>query len=66
MNISFTDHKILQIRISDNGRGFQPASETISGMGLRSMKMRMETIGGQFEIHADELGTKIVLTYPLA
>jgi signal transduction histidine kinase/ligand-binding sensor domain-containing protein len=65
MIISYTDRKILQISITDNGKGFQTASESISGMGLRSMKMRMETIGGHFEINSDDQGTQITLSYPL-
>ena len=58
----------LKVRISDNGRGFDPgqAWEAPSGMGLSMMSERAASIGGHVEIHsASGEGTTVSTTIPL-
>ena len=53
--------KRLEIRIRDNGRGFDPAALGDAGNGLVNMKKRMEDIGGVFSIRSGgEKGTEVV------
>jgi len=49
------------MEISDNGKGFDPATINASGgMGLTNMRERMETLGGRLEIDSSpEKGTTI-------
>jgi signal transduction histidine kinase len=46
----------LSIRIQDDGRGFHQTEILQKGNGLRNMRQRIESIGGQFEIHSDTGG----------
>jgi signal transduction histidine kinase len=56
----------FQIRIADNGKGFEPAAVNASGSGLKNMRQRLAGIGGQFELSTNvEEGTAIRLTLPL-
>jgi PAS domain S-box-containing protein len=58
----------LKVRISDNGRGFDPAQawEAPSGMGLSMMSERAASIGGHVDIHsASGEGTTVLTTIPL-
>lgn len=61
----------LILNIQDNGRGFQPGNPdprnpSSSGMGLDSMKERVELSGGSLEVHsARNSGTRIVARWPL-
>jgi NarL family two-component system sensor histidine kinase LiaS len=59
------DHVVLSL--ADNGQGFDPASVNGSGVGLHSMKERMEVLGGTLtvESHAG-LGTRIAASAPVA
>jgi ligand-binding sensor domain-containing protein/signal transduction histidine kinase len=79
LQISPSDGKdalqVLMIWIQDNGRGFDPcfpASESIprpsqSGRGLRSMRQRVEDLGGELSIEsASGKGTTIRLSVPLS
>lgn len=55
----------VSISISDDGHGFNP-DNTPNGMGLRSIRERVESIGGTFEIKsAVGKGTRLVLQIPL-
>jgi len=59
----------LKVRMSDNGRGFDPgqAWEAPSGMGLSMMSERAASIGGHVEIRsASGEGTTVLTTIPLA
>ena len=42
----------LKLIISDNGRGFDPAAIPADHLGLRIMRERVETNGGQFEVQS--------------
>jgi signal transduction histidine kinase len=54
----------LLLEVSDDGVGFVP--ESLPGVGLRSMRERVELIGGELEIEsAEERGTSVRLRVPL-
>ncbi|MDB9496936.1 sensor histidine kinase [Spirulina major CS-329] len=42
----------ISLTIADNGQGFDQRQNT-TGFGLRSMRDRIEAIGGQFQIHSE-------------
>ena len=57
----------LEISISDNGAGIKDSVlKDSSGNGLKSMKKRMEDVGGEFHLKTSASGTHIRLTYPLS
>lgn len=63
VNICFAiENKNLSVVIHDNGRGFRESSSF--GNGLKNMRRRMETIGGNFDI-SNENGTTIKINCPL-
>jgi NarL family two-component system sensor histidine kinase LiaS len=52
--------------LSDNGQGFDPQVETLEGIGLRSIRERIEQIGGTVLIQsAWGRGTRIIACCPL-
>ena len=56
---------LLEIRISDNGRGFEPDSAK-GGNGLRNLQTRMQEAGGDCRIESHRgQGTSVDLTLPL-
>lgn len=54
----------LQLRITDNGAGFDPAQVT-PGVGLVSMRERVEALGGALTVHSDTTGTTLQAELPL-
>ena len=53
-----------QISIKDDGKGFD-SSQPSKGSGMTNLKMRMETIGGEFYLTSSvDIGTEITLTLP--
>jgi|GEM_PF-225111 len=59
----------LQVRIQDNGHGFQPANKkkTGHGFGMLGMAERATALGGRLDIHpAPAGGTELNLHVPLA
>lgn len=54
----------LQIRIADDGIGFDPA-RTAAGVGLAGMRERVQALGGEFEMDCTS-GTRIAVTLPVA
>lgn len=58
--IAFKIDKLLEVEISDNGKGIDTGKLKRFGNGLRNMQQRMESIGGRFEI-ANNNGTIITL-----
>jgi len=62
--ISLAD-EVLEIRIADNGRGFEP-DYAAGGNGLENLKQRMAEAGGdcRLETRRNE-GTTVFLTLPL-
>lgn len=56
---------VLQMQISDNGRGFNQA-ETPQGLGLASMRERLSIIGGNLQIQSTPgQGTVLSIQVPL-
>jgi signal transduction histidine kinase len=54
----------LTISIKDNGAGFNNEAVKLFSNGLRSMRERMEHIGGRFEISGHH-GTEVILELPV-
>jgi signal transduction histidine kinase len=57
------DRDVLRIRVSDDGRGFDPAAAT-SGFGLTGMRERVALLGGSLEIASSESGTTLTAMLP--
>ncbi len=56
----------LVMTIQDDGRGFTPETAVSGGMGLETMRQRIESIGGRFLINSlVDIGTKIELSIDL-
>ena len=56
----------VQLLVSDNGHGFEPDSATHStGLGLASMRERVQALGGRIEIQSDSTGTSIKVVIAL-
>jgi len=59
------------LRIEDNGKGFDVKARELAldkekRLGIRSMKERVNLLGGQITIHSRLMkGTKIFITYPI-
>lgn len=63
VDISFQINEGLQACIHDNGKGFENRNQHRFGNGLKNMQLRMESIGGSFEIENNN-GTTIRLYCP--
>jgi PAS domain S-box-containing protein len=65
----FGDH--VEAEVEDNGRGFDPKEisnpgDRLSGFGLKSMRERVEIIGGSFSLHSfSGTGTCIRIAFPV-
>ena len=56
----------LTLRVTDHGRGFDPLASEAIGIGLLTMRERVELSGGQLTIRAEEgRGTTIEAILPL-
>ena len=54
-----------RLTITDDGQGFDPADADGKGVGLRSMRERVEPLGGKLEIRsAVGKGTQVILSMP--
>ena len=60
------DDNLVQVEVEDNGRGIAPADLAKSrSLGLRSMRERVDYLGGAFEVAcAPRGGTRITLRVP--
>lgn len=70
VELSIDDDR-LEIRVEDDGRGFDPrdveTSESGRGLGLMGLRERMELLGGSATIDAaPDAGTRVTLTVPLS
>ena len=55
----------LRVRVSDNGRGFDPAVVQSSGYGLRSMAERAEGVGASLRVDTRlQDGTRVEVLLP--
>ena len=53
----------VEIRIEDDGCGFDTTTPPVSGNGLTNMRKRFETLGGQFDLESRPgSGTRIRMT----
>lgn len=64
IKIDFEINDVLQISISDNGKGIDMDRLRRFGNGLKNIKKRMENIGGSLSIESNN-GTHTILTLPL-
>jgi NarL family two-component system sensor histidine kinase LiaS len=55
----------VTLQVVDDGKGFDPG-QTAQGVGLRSMRERMQALGGSLELTSDSGGTHLLATIPLA
>ncbi len=51
--------------VQDHGKGFRSEKQHRSGVGLQSMKGRLEIVGGYLETQSDSHGTTITATVPV-
>lgn len=61
LQLTLTD--MLMLVITDNGCGFNP--ETARGNGLRNMRTRATSLGGELLIHSAASGTRVEIRVPL-
>lgn len=55
----------LELKVTDNGRGFSTASSRNNGMGLRAMKYRADLMGATLHVHSRrKKGTQITCSIP--
>jgi signal transduction histidine kinase len=54
------------LTIQDNGKGFDPARVAGKGVGLTSMRERVERLGGTFIVSSSGAGTTLEAAIPLA
>lgn len=55
----------LHVSIEDNGRGFSPEDQTSDNLGLKIMRERAASVGGQFQIETQHgQGTRVSVTIP--
>ncbi len=65
VGVELTNGDKLQLRIRDNGRGFDPETVSRDGFGLRGMAERARDVGG--ELHIDsrlDFGTAVEVSVP--
>ena len=58
----------VQLKVVDDGTGFDVQAATQgrhSGMGLRLMRLAVETVGGRMAIDSSSAGTSVNITLPL-
>lgn len=56
----------LRIAVSDNGTGLSAEGHQSVGLGLSSMRLRAEEVGGTLEVTSGAGGTTVVAVVPLA
>lgn len=60
------EHGTIQLRVSDNGRGFDPQLSRPGHFGLSSMQRRAEILGGQCSIESGPgQGTTVIVQVPM-
>jgi signal transduction histidine kinase len=63
LRITATEER-LTVSIEDTGQGFERAPDTASADGLRNMRLRMEEIGGEFQVDSrPDAGTRVRFVY---
>jgi signal transduction histidine kinase len=54
----------LQLTVADDGRGLPADLATSAGLGLATMRQRVEALGGSFDISAISPGTRVEIAVP--
>jgi len=66
IQISMKFNDMLELRISDNGKGFDPKSKT-NGIGLQNIRNRAEIYGGYCDIKSSHAcGCELMVKLPIA
>ncbi|MGC9454257.1 MAG: PAS domain-containing sensor histidine kinase [Phycisphaerae bacterium] len=60
-----SDEQRVTLRVTDDGKGFDPENVAGHGLGLSSMTERMEAVGGTLDINSRPGHTEVVATVPL-
>jgi signal transduction histidine kinase len=60
-----SDASSVALTIADDGRGFVVDGVPNGGLGLLSMRERVESVGGRLEVHTPESGTCVRVTVPI-
>lgn len=61
----YEDDSDLVIFIQDNGKGMQVSTTTKSGIGLKNIRNRVETLKGHYELLHQEVGVAMLIKIPL-
>ena len=56
---------LVALTIADDGKGFDVNALSNAGLGLISMRERVESVGGVLEIDATASGTRLKVTVPI-
>ena len=65
LRLEWTEQQVM-LSLSDNGQGFETTAHERKGFGLRSMRERIEQIGGTLSIQsARGAGTRLIVQCPL-
>ena len=64
VTLSFTD-EFATLTVADDGRGFDVAAAEGRGLGLRSMRERVKTLGGTLCVEGAETGTTVEASVPV-
>lgn len=60
------DAQEVRLEVEDDGQGFDPSQEFPGHLGLRSMRERVERLGGFLQIHSSPGGgTRVSVTIPI-
>ncbi len=66
LHLAWTEQHVT-FSLADNGQGFDPEAAERGGIGLRSIRERVEQIAGTVQIHSERSqGTRIIARCPLA
>jgi signal transduction histidine kinase len=65
LSAKWSEHEV-QIAVADDGRGFDPAAAA-SGHGLRGMRERVESLGGEIVVDSTpDTGTRVTARLPIS
>ena len=65
VHVEFKNGNGLRLRIRDDGVGFDPTTARPGGFGLRVMRERARSIGGELTIDSrPDLGTEVEVVVP--
>jgi two-component system NarL family sensor kinase len=66
IELTRADDRAVELRIRDDGRGFDPSLPVRGHFGLATMRERAEALGGRFEVHSRPgAGTELRIVVPM-